>query len=181
MAFKGKRINVIGTSGCGKTTFAKRIADQLDIPHVELDALHWLPNWTETPLDEFRAKVSDALQGETWAIDGNYSKVRDMVWGRADTVVWLDYAYATVVWRVIWRTFKRALTREILWDNNRERLRDNLFSKDSIIWWAMTTYWRLKREYPHLFQQPQYAHIAFIRLRSQKEANAWLTSIGRID
>jgi len=181
MTFTGKRINVIGTSGSGKTTFARQIAERLDIPHIELDALHWLPNWTETPVDEFRAKVSEALQGETWTTDGNYNKVRDIVWGRADTVVWLDFAYTTVIWRVITRTFRRGLTGEVLWDTNRERLWENLFSKESVIWWAMTTYWRRKREYPILFQQPEYAHIDFIRLRSQKEADAWLTSIGEKD
>jgi adenylate kinase family enzyme len=177
MTFHGKRINVIGTSGSGKTTFARRIAERLHIPHVELDALHWQPNWTETPVDEFRAKVRDALQGDTWAIDGNYSKVRDIVWGRADTVVWLDYAYLVIVGRVIRRTFKRGLTRELLWNENRERLLGNLFSKDSIIWWAMSTYWRRKREYPILFEKPDHSHINFIRLRSQKESDAWLASL----
>ena len=178
MAFNGKRINVIGTSGSGKTTFAHRIAQRLNIPHVELDALFWQPNWGETPLDEFRAKVREALQGETWAIDGNYSKVRDIVWGRADTVVWLDYPYVTVVWRVLWRTIKRSLTGEVLWNENRERLSNALFSRESIVLWAMTTYRRRKREYPKLFQQPEYSHIDFIRLRTQKEADAWLDTFG---
>jgi len=174
MAFTGKRINVIGTSGSGKTTFARRIAEILGIPHFEMDALFWQPNWGETPRDEFRQKVREALKGDAWTIDGNYSKVRDIVWERADTVVWLDYPFPTVMGRVIWRTFKRGLLQEELWSGNRERLWGNLFSKDSIIRWSMTTYWRRKRDYPILIEMPENAHINFIRLHSPKEGEAWL-------
>jgi adenylate kinase family enzyme len=179
MVFIGKRINVVGVSGSGKTTFAERIAERLGVPHVEMDALYWQPNWGEPPLDEFRARVSDALKGDAWTIDGNYRKVRDIVWGRADTVVWLDFPFLLVLWRVVCRTFNRGIKGEVLWGTNRERLWENLFSKDSIIWWAITTYRRRKREYPVMFQQPQYAHVNFIRLHSQKEVDAWLISIGK--
>jgi adenylate kinase family enzyme len=177
MAFTRKRIHVIGTSGSGKTTYARRIADRLRIPHVELDALFWQPNWTESPVDEFREKVREALKGDAWTVDGNYSKVQDIIWGRADIVVWLDYPFMTIMGRVIWRTFRRGLTREVLWSDNRERLWGNLFSKDSIIRWSMTTYKRRKRDYPILFQQPEYAQINFIRLRSTKEGEAWIASL----
>jgi adenylate kinase family enzyme len=173
----GSRINVIGTSGCGKTTMARNIAQRLDIPHVELDALHWMPNWTETPLEEFRAKVTAALQGDAWTIDGNYSKVRDIVWNRADTVVWLDYSLSVVMTRVIWRTFRRGLLREELWGNNRERLIENLVSEDSIIRWSWNTYHRRKKEYPLLFQKPEHAHINFFRLSTTKEGRRFLESL----
>ena len=143
-----QRINVIGTSGSGKTTYAQRVAERLDIPHIELDALHWGPNWTEAPLEEFRTEVSNAVAGETWSLDGNYGKVRDIVWKRADTVVWLDFSLFVVMIRVIFRTFKRGLLRERLWRDNRENLFRGLFTKESIIWWAISTYKRRKRDYP---------------------------------
>ncbi|HIA42625.1 MAG TPA: AAA family ATPase, partial [Gammaproteobacteria bacterium] len=38
------RINVMGTSGSGKTSVARRIAKKLNIPYVELDELFWKPN-----------------------------------------------------------------------------------------------------------------------------------------
>jgi len=47
-----QRINVVGTSGSGKTTVARRAAEALGVPFVELDALHWEPGWQEAP-DEF--------------------------------------------------------------------------------------------------------------------------------
>lgn len=102
-----RRIVVIGTSGSGKTTLAKAIAARLAIPHLELDNLYWQPDWQETPIAEFRERVTAAIQADRWVIDGNYSKVRDLVWARADTIVWLDYPKRVVMWRVITRTLRR--------------------------------------------------------------------------
>ena len=170
---------MIGTSGSGKTTYAQRVAERLDIPHIELDALFWGPNWTEAPLEEFRSEVSNAVAGENWSLDGNYSKVRDIVWGRADTVVWLDFPLFVVMARVIWRTLRRGLLRERLWSDNQESLLRGLFTKESIIWWAFTTYKRRKREYPEWFKKPEYAHINFVRLRSTNEAELWIDELGR--
>jgi cytidylate kinase len=43
------RVVVVGNSGSGKTTFALRLAQALDLTHVELDSIYHQPGWT--PLD----------------------------------------------------------------------------------------------------------------------------------
>lgn len=86
-----RRIIVIGTTGSGKTTTARAIAERLGILHVELDALNWGPDWTEVPWEVFRQRVSEAVAGDHWVVNGNYSKSRDIVWPRADAAVWLDF------------------------------------------------------------------------------------------
>jgi adenylate kinase family enzyme len=173
----GQRISVVGTSGSGKTTTASQIAQRLEIDHIELDALHWEPNWTEAALDVFRERVSQALSGETWVVDGNYGKTRDIVWSRADTVVWLDYTLPVILWQLIQRTMRRSLTREDLWSGNRETLGKALFSRESILLWALKTYRRRKREYPTLLGQPEYAHLKLVRLRSPRETREWLSTL----
>jgi len=175
----GRRISVIGTSGSGKTTTAGQIARRLGIPHVELDALHWEPNWTEAPLDLFRERVSQALSGDDWAVDGNYSKVRDIVWSRADTIVWLNYALPVIMWQLVQRTLRRSLTQEELWSGNRESLRKALFSRDSILLWALQTFRRRRREYPILLSQPAHAHLAVVQLHSPRATRDWLSSLNR--
>ncbi len=167
---------MIGTSGSGKTTLAFRLSQRLGIPHVELDALHWGPNWTPPSRDVFRERTAQALSGEMWVTDGNYSAVRDIVWGRADTVVWLDYTLPVVLARVLWRTTRRAFTREELWNENRERLREAFFSRESIILWALTSYQRRRREYPILFEKPEHAHLTVVHLRSPRAARQWLAA-----
>jgi adenylate kinase family enzyme len=173
-----RRIAVVGTSGSGKTVFAERLAQHLGIPHVELDAIHWGPNWTPRPLEDFRQRTAQALAGDAWTVDGNYSKVRDIVWARADTVAWLDYRLPLIMWRVVGRTLRRSLTGEVLWNDNREYLSQALFSSDSIVLWSLRSYRRRRREYPLLFQRPEYAHLRLVQLRSPRQAHEWLASIG---
>jgi len=172
-----QRTAVIGIAGAGKTTLASRLAQRLGIPHVELDALHWGPNWTPVSLELFRERVSRALSGDAWTADGNYSRVRDIVWGRADTVVWLDYSLPLVVGRATRRTLKRILTREELWDGNRERFWAAFFGRDSIIWWALSTYRRKKREFPAQFCRTEYAHLRVVHLTSPNAARRWLDGL----
>lgn len=175
-----QRLSVVGTSGSGKTTVASQIAQRLGIPHVELDALHWGPDWTPAPLDVFRERVARVLDGDSWAVDGNYSKVRDIVWSRADTVVWLDYALPVIMWQLVQRTARRSLTREELWGGNRESLRRAVLTRDSILLWALQTYWRRKREYPILLSEPGCAHLLVVRLGSPRETRNWLASLVRV-
>ena len=116
------RIVLIGTTGVGKTTMAKRIAQALDMDHIEFDAIRHGPNWTETPDDLFRERLRQLLQGNRWVGDGNYSFARDVVWPRATMLVWLDYPIWVVQRRLFWRTIRRGVLREELWHGNRERL-----------------------------------------------------------
>ena len=115
-----QRLVVVGTSGSGKTTLARRLAAALAVPHIELDALHWEANWQEAPVEVFRERTRAAVAAAAWAADGNYSVVRDIVWSRADTLVWLDYALPVILWRLLIRTARRVAWREELWNGNRE-------------------------------------------------------------
>jgi adenylate kinase family enzyme len=174
-----QRTVVVGTSGSGKTTMARRLAEGLGVPHVELDSLHWGPGWTPRPPEEFRQLTAEALAGEAWTTDGNYSQVRDIVWSRADTLVWLDYALPVVLWRVISRTVRRIARREELWSGNRENFRVSFLSRDSIILWALTSYRRRRRDYPVLLKQPEYSHLHVVRLGSARQALRWLEEVTR--
>ena len=168
-----RRVNVVGTRSSGKSTLAIALAERLSVPYIELDALHWEPNSAEAPSEVMRERVRSAIGGETWVVDGNYSAVRDLVWARADTVVWLDLPLPTILARYATRTVRRLTTRQELWSGNRERL-GFLFGRDSLLWWILGTNRRRRREYPALLAaRPQ---ITAIRLRSAREARDWLAT-----
>jgi adenylate kinase family enzyme len=176
-----RRIAIVGTTGSGKTTLAAHVSSCLGIPHLEFDALYWMPGWTERPLPEFRVHVAEAVGQAAWVTDGNYSIVRDLVWARADTLVWLDYPLPTVMWRLWRRTLGRVRRRELLWGTNQERLREQFASRHSLFLWALNTHRRHRRDYPPLLARPEYAHLALVRLARPGQTAAWLAGLAPAD
>jgi adenylate kinase family enzyme len=171
-----QRIVVIGTSGSGKSTLARKIARLLSFPCIELDALHWGPNWT--PHADFAQRVESAIRAiDAWVIEGNYGVVRPIIWPRADTIVWLDYPMTTVFTRVFKRTWLRWWRREILWSGNRERMWDQFCTQESLLLWVIQTWRTHRRTYPALFRTPEYSGKKIIRLRSPRDAERWIASL----
>jgi adenylate kinase family enzyme len=172
-----RRVNVVGTSAAGKSTFARALAERLGVPCIELDALYWGPNWTKAPDTLMRERVRGAITGDAWVVDGNYSAVRDLVWERADTVAWLDYPLGTILWRYAIRTRRRFQTREEIWPgtDNRERLSMHILHRDGLLWWILSTYHRRRRDYPRLLAEHPW--IEAVRLHSPREAQNWLRDV----
>ena len=173
-----RRFVVVGPSGSGKTTLGRQIAARLELPFVELDAIHWGAGWAEPTREDFRRQVARALEGEAWVADGNYGKARDITWGRAQALVWLDYSLAVCLARLFVRTVRRVATRERLWNDNRETLRGQL-APDGLIPYTIRTYRGRRARYAALVQEPAYAHLAVFRLRSPREARRWLGARAR--
>jgi adenylate kinase family enzyme len=165
-----RKIAVVGTTGSGKTVLAEQLADYHDVPHVELDALHWGPNWTEPTADEFRARVQAALPDAGWVVDGHYGgKLGDLVLGQADLVVWLDPPLRTILGRLWTRTLRRIRAGDELWGGNRETWRGAFLSRKSLFVWALKTHFRRRRTL-----SSELAPLNAVRLRSRGEADAWL-------
>jgi hypothetical protein len=174
LVFPEPRIVVIGVTGSGKTMLSARLARIFGVPHIELDALHWQPNWVAMEREAFRDLVAGAVSGPAWVVDGNYLKALDLIWSRATTVVWLDYALPVILWQLTGRTIKRMINREVLWNGNRETFRGAFFSKDSLFLWALQSYPRMRQSYPQLFANPENAHLQVIHLHNPRETALWL-------
>jgi adenylate kinase family enzyme len=174
-----QRVVVVGSTSSGKSTLAKALADKLGADFIELDALHWEPNWIEAPDGMFRERVKAAICSQAWVVAGNYHVVRDLVWPKAQAVLWLDYPLPIVFWRLLTRTIRRSVFKEKLFSDNVENIwmHLKLWSEESLFYWLFKTHWRRKREYPLLFALPENAHLELIRLRHPKEADLWLEGI----
>ena len=177
--FPYTRIVVIGTTSSGKSTLAEKLSQKLALDFVELDALFWQPNWVGTPDDEFAAKVDAATRGDRWVVAGNYSRTRPITWPRAQLILWLDYSFPVVFWRLITRTIRRNWTKEYLWGTNTDRfwIHFKLWSDESLVTWLFKTYWRRKGEIPPLFEKPEYQHLDLIHFKTPKETEQWFEKL----
>jgi adenylate kinase family enzyme len=169
------RVVVVGTSGSGKSTFARRLAERLRTRCVELDALYWGPEWT--PRIDFEQQVLHAVQEPRWVIDGNYALVRDLVWRRSTAIVWLDYSFFRVFSQAFRRTARRVVLRERLYGDNRETFYGTFFDIDSPLWLVARTHSRRRREYSLLLDRPEYIDVTVVRLQAPGAADDFLSDI----
>ena len=172
------RIIIIGTSGSGKSVLGAAAAKRLGVPFLELDAYFWLPGWVQVTSEVFRQKVGEAVAAEAWVAGGNYSVARDLIWGRADTLVWLDYPLRLTLWRLLRRTVTRIVTQEDLWQTgNRETWVKQFMSRESLFLWAVNSHERQAQQFPELLKQAEYAHLKVHRFYKPSEAENWLGSL----
>ena len=171
-----QRVAIVATaSGCGKTTVGRALAAVLGAPFVELDAIHWQAGWTELDAAELRRRVEPLVERDAWVVDGAYrGKLGDLVLERADTVVWLDLPRGVWLPRLVLRTLRRALTREELWNGNRESLWNALVGFDSLFRYALANERPRRHRYPR-----ELARYRVARLRSPAEVEAFLRSARR--
>jgi adenylate kinase family enzyme len=165
-----RRIAILGTTGSGKTTLARALADKLGLTHIELDVLYHRPNWQVAAIAEFSRDVEGAASRDAWILEGNYTKVREVILARADTVILLDYPLPLVLFRLVRRIFGRSH----LWHGNRERPLVHLFTRESLFLWALHTHRRNRDKFEQNRRDPVNGHIRFIRFSRPGEAAAWL-------
>ncbi len=173
------RINVVGTSGSGKSTFSKRLASELELPLIEMDALFWNPQWSESTDELFFARLRAALAHPRWVLDGNYDRTLPIKWQEVTAVIWLDYSLPRTLLQGVKRALFRAWTKEELWPGtgNRESFRASFFSKKSVLLWSHRSHGKLRKRYGERLTDPAYAQIAFYRFRSPAEAEGFLRQI----
>lgn len=174
--FPFRRIVVVGVTGSGKSLLAEKLARRFNLDYIELDALYWKPGWVESSDEEFRTSVEAATHSPGWVLAGNYGKVRDIVWPRAQALIWLDYPFHLVLWRLWRRTWRRWRKKELLWGTNYEKLfpQFKIWSKESLFNWLVQSYAGHKRQYPQLFSRPEYSHLIVYQFKRPGDTEKWL-------
>lgn len=174
-----QRVRIVGTSGSGKTTVGRQLAEVLGVPFYEMDALYWRPGWREAPRDEFRTQLESIVGGDGWVIDGNYDAHRDITWPRAEMVVWMDLPLRTTLWNVARRTWARGRNGCEVWPGSgcHETLGKALLTRDSILLWVLTSYASNRRRYTELESSERYPQLEFARLRSAAQARCFVAEM----
>jgi adenylate kinase family enzyme len=177
------RLLVVGSTGAGKSTFARDLAARIGAPHIELDALNWDPGWTNLSVadpEKLKVRVREAIAPDAWTCDGNYSVVRPIVVGRATHLVWLDYSRPLIMRRVLRRSLARAIGGQELWagTGNREDFRRWL-DKEHPIRWAWNTYNHRRHALQDLMDHEATAKMQKHRLRRPREAAPLMDRLAR--
>ncbi len=177
----GRRVWVMGTSGSGKSSLAREIAGRLGVEHVELDGIYHQAGWVALPREEFRERVEQIVAGDEWVVDGNYrGALAEVVWDRVQTVVWFDLPRWRVMVQLVRRTIVRVVTRQVLWNGNREPW-GNLWSVDpdkSVVAWAWTTHARNRERHLAALVDPRYRHVEFVRVGSHADGARFVAGLG---
>lgn len=173
-----KKINIIGTSGSGKSTFARKLSKQLQFPYLEIDAIFWGKDWYWPSDEEFFADLKNALDKEEWVLDGNYTRTTFLKWETVDTVIWIDFSFIRTLYQVTTRSIRNLITKKELWPGtgNRQTIQ-RFFSKDSIVLSTIKVYRRNRLKYLKMMDSSEYAHIHFIHLRSPRECSQFLNEM----
>jgi energy-coupling factor transporter ATP-binding protein EcfA2 len=171
-----ERILILGRTGSGKTTLARELAAALELPHVELDSLYFEPDFSTAPLPVLRERTKAAIAGDRWVTDGNKSAVRDLVWPRAETVIWLDYPLGVSLWRLAKRARRRAgaLKAHAAETGGASGLPRQVFAAARGVLTALGSHAGQRRRYPRMFREPANQHLAVVRLRSPRATRRWL-------
>jgi len=168
------RVLIAGLPGSGKTTLARTLEQRLTLPRHELDALHHGPGWVKRP--EFEADVEALAAQERWVTEAQYSSLLgDLLWQRADTLIWLDLPRMTVMSQVLRRSVIRAVTRRELWNGNRESFRGWLDPGHPVrAAWSH----HARRRITTAERLAAHPHLTLVRLASAPEVRQWSASPG---
>lgn len=164
-----KKILIIGCSGSGKSTLALKLGKKLNIKIYHLDKVWWYGNWENIGKEEFKQKLYNIINEESWIIDGNYSATLNYRLEYCDTVVFLDYSTLFCLINVIKRYFQ-----------NIGKVRDDMGGNcvEKIDWKFVKFVLRFngnnrKKIYESLENKDKKIYI----FRSRKELNEWFDKL----
>jgi DNA polymerase III delta prime subunit len=163
-------ILIVGPPGAGKTTFAKEISERFGYEFLDIDELRHGPNWTVRP--EFDQDVERLTLRKAWVADSAaYASVADLLWSRAELVIFLDLSRGILIRRLVSRTARRLIGRTALWNGNRESLR-RAFSRNHPIAKVWFDYEFRRREI--IKRAAPRANGEFLRLNSSRQVKSCL-------
>jgi adenylate kinase family enzyme len=157
------RLHLVGSSGAGKTTLGRALAQALDVPFVDLDDLFWEPGWQPVSHAELARRVAPTLALPGWVVVGNYRATTELhVWPRITHLVVLDLSFRTLLTRTVWRTLRRGLTGEPCCNGNREQL-SRIFHPDGVVRYLLRNWRSRHQRQQRLHLEPALAHARVLR------------------
>ncbi|MFF0505170.1 adenylate kinase [Streptomyces fimicarius] len=166
------RIALFGAPATGKTTLARWLSIQLDMPHTDLDDILFTPQGP-LPLEEFRRQAAAITATGGWIVEGNFSKLADVVWHRADTLVWLDLPLPLILYRITRRSLRQLTGRENSAQARRLTWNSAFFARRSLLRTAVRKHRTNRPRYARQVAETAALGIGVVRLRSPRQVRYW--------
>ncbi|MFC5667205.1 hypothetical protein ACFP3U_30095 [Kitasatospora misakiensis] len=168
-----RRTVVVGAAGTGKTTLARELTGRTGGRLTDLDLLFWGPGWSRRPAEDFRADVRRLAADEYWVVAGSYlPQVADVLWPRAELVVWLDLPRRVSFSRVVRRTVRQLVGAEEVLPGCYQSLR--AVWRDGLLGSAWRDPARFRDAVPEAMDHPSCRQLQLVRLRSAGQVRRWL-------
>ncbi len=103
---QARRIAIIGNSGSGKSTVARKVYDFCNLPLHHLDTYFWKSNWTPPNRDEYKIIHDGLCDQDKWVIEGTNLSLWEHRMNRADVIIILKIPRYLCLWRIFKRTWK---------------------------------------------------------------------------
>jgi adenylate kinase family enzyme len=168
------RILIYGVTGSGKTTLAAQIAERTGLPWHSVDDLTWEPGWVGVPLDEQRRRIEAICSGDRWILDTAYGDWMDLLMARVDLIVALDYPRWLSLARLLRRSARRVVFRELACNGNIETVA-RLLGTDSIVRWHFRSFARKRSRIQRWMDDK--AGPPVLRFRAPRSAQKWLATL----
>ncbi|MFI9627068.1 adenylate kinase [Streptomyces sp. NPDC052042] len=173
-----QKVALFGAPATGKTTLAARLASELGFRHTDLDDLLFTFDGA-LPLAEFRRQAAEITSGDAWIVEGNFSKLADVVWHRADVLVWLDFPLSLIVSRIVRRSLRQLTGREDSAQARRLTWGRAFFGRRSLLRSAVRKYRNNRPRYVRQVDETAALGVEVVRLRSPREVERWMAALCR--
>lgn len=167
-----RRVALFGPPATGKSTLARWLSTVLNSPHTDLDDILFTPQGP-LPLKEFRRQAFLVTAADGWIVEGNYSKLQDVVWHRADTLIWLDFPLPLILYRIIRRSLRQLAGREDSAQARRLTWSTAFFARRSLLRTAIRKYRSNRPRYARQMAETAGRGVVVVRLRSPREVQRW--------
>lgn len=171
-----RKIALFGPPATGKTTLAKWLSVELGYPHTDLDDLLFTPDGP-LPLPEFRRQAGEITRHDAWIVEGNFSKLADVVWHRADVLVWLDFPLPLIVYRIVRRSLYQLTGHEDSPQARRLTWSKAFFHRRSLLRTAIRKYRTNRPRYALQVAETADRGVQVVRLRNPREVRRWMTEL----
>ncbi|TFE54679.1 adenylate kinase [Streptomyces sp. ICN441] len=171
-----RKIALFGPPATGKSTLAKWLSAELGHSHTDLDDLLFTPDGP-LPLPEFRQQAEEITRHDTWIVEGNFSKLADVVWHRADVLVWLDFPLPLIVYRIVRRSLYQLTGHDHSPQARRLTWSKAFFHRRSLLRTAIRKYRNNRPRYALQIAETADRGVKVARLRNPRAVRRWKTEI----